>query len=362
MADAIQAYIQAKLSGVPCWVELPDEAWHPSANRHKFRRPVCRLVKALYGHPDAGAMSEQRCHTAVQKVGFKPIGDEWPSLYFHPDLKLLLVIYVDDLKMAGPAHDLPQGWKMVRQELRLEDETPLGLYLGCRISKGEAILHDKTKVQTVTYDMETYLEMTVKKCDATGFDSSKFKTVPSPSPAEETKHHPARAPAQAGKSHRCTWCGPTMPVDSDGRLIAPPPIPKALEEEEVNESNRGSLAPQAASILMKLLYAARICRFDLLRSINNLARKITKWTKKEVALLHHLMAYVHQSKTSHDDWMGRGLPWRLVHWTICRCGLCWLRGELEIYLWCSHAHSRSSHEISVGGAQQKAGVLKSLHT
>ena len=55
MADAIQEYIQAKLSGAPCWVELPAEAWHPSANRHKFRRPVCRLVvKALYGHPDAG--------------------------------------------------------------------------------------------------------------------------------------------------------------------------------------------------------------------------------------------------------------------------------------------------------------------
>ena len=34
MADAIQAYIQAKLSGTPCRVELPDEAWHPSANCH----------------------------------------------------------------------------------------------------------------------------------------------------------------------------------------------------------------------------------------------------------------------------------------------------------------------------------------
>ena len=83
MADAIQAYIQARLTGTPGWVELPDEAWHPSANRHKYRRPVCRLAKALYGHPDAGTMREQRCHTAVQKVGFKPLGDEWPSLYFH---------------------------------------------------------------------------------------------------------------------------------------------------------------------------------------------------------------------------------------------------------------------------------------
>ena len=277
-------------------LNYPTKHGIPPANRHKYHRPVCRLVKALYGHPDAGTMWEQHCHTAVQKVGFKPIGEEWPSLYFHPDLKLLLVIYVDDLKMAGPTNNLPQGWKMLRQELRLEDETPLGLYLGCRISKGEAVLHDKTKVQTVTYDMETYLEMTVKKyCDVTGFDPSKCQTVPSPSPAEEIKHHPARAPAQTGKSHRCTWCGHTMPVDADGRLI-PPPIPRALEEEEVNETNRGSLAPQAASILMKLLYAARICRFDLLRSINNLARKITKWTKKEDVLLHHLMAYVHQSK------------------------------------------------------------------
>ena len=116
------------------------------------------------------------------------------------------MIYVDYLKMAGPTANLPNGWKMLRQELRLEDETPLGLYLGCRISKGEATLRDKTKVQTVTYDMETYLEMTVKKyCDVTGFDSSNFKTVPSPNPAEETKHHPAKAPAQSGKSHRCTW-------------------------------------------------------------------------------------------------------------------------------------------------------------
>ena len=134
-------------------------------------------------------------------------------------MKLLLVIYVDDLKMAGPKAQLPKGWSMLRQELRLEEETPLGLYLGCRISKGEAVLHDKTPVRTVTYDMETYLDMTVKKyCDVTGFDPSKLKTVPSPSPAEETKNHPARAPMCNGKSHRCTWCGNTMPVDADGRL------------------------------------------------------------------------------------------------------------------------------------------------
>ena len=136
-------------------------------------------------------------------------------------MKLLLVIYVDDLKilkMAGPTAQLPKGWSMLRKELRLEEETPLSLYLGCRSSKGEAVLHDKTSVRTVTYDMETYLDMTVKKyCDVTGFDPAKFRTVPSPSPAEETKSHAAGAPVCNSKSHRCTWCGHTMPVDADGR-------------------------------------------------------------------------------------------------------------------------------------------------
>ena len=343
-ADAIQAYIKARLTGTPCWIELPDDAWHPSANPHKYRRPVCRLVKALYGHPDVGTMWEQQCHAAVHKVGFKPLGDEWPSLYFHPDMKLLLVIYVDDLKMAGPPDQLPKGWTMLRQELRLEEETPLGLYLGCRISKGEAVLHNTTPVRTVTYDMEAYLDMTVKKyCDITGFDPSKFRTVPSPSPAEETKHHPARAPACNNKSHRCTWCGNTMPVDADGRLIPPPPIPTGPTKEEVTEENRGALAPQAASILMKLLYAARICRFDLLRSINNLARKITKWTKKEDALLHqskhHLMI----------GWVGDSLGDSSIGlFADADCAGC--RRKLEIYFRCSYAHSRSSHAFPFGGA------------
>ena len=275
----------------------------------KYRRPVCRLVKALYGHPDAGTMWEQHCHKAVQKVGFKPVGDEWPSLYFHAQLKLLLVVYVDDLKLAGPSQNLKRGWELLGSELRLEPPTPLGLYLGCNITKGESELHDKTKVRTVTYDMESYLEMTVKKyTDVTGVAPDKLRKVATPSLPEETKHHPSRAAATRGPSHRCTWCGHTMPVDADGRLVLPPPIPEAPKEEEVTDINRGALAPRAASILMKLLYAARICRFDLLRSINNLARRITKWSVKEDAGLLHLVSYVHHTKHHKMiGWVGNSL-------------------------------------------------------
>ena len=47
LADAIQAYIQAKLKGPLCWVELPTDAWPPEIQYWKFRRPVVRLDKAL---------------------------------------------------------------------------------------------------------------------------------------------------------------------------------------------------------------------------------------------------------------------------------------------------------------------------
>ena len=76
-------------------------------------------------------MWEQHCDKKVQEIGFKPIGEEWPSMYFHDKPKLLLVIYVDDLKLAGPSENLAKGWEMLRTVLRIEPETDLGLYLGC---------------------------------------------------------------------------------------------------------------------------------------------------------------------------------------------------------------------------------------
>ena len=70
----------------------------------------------------------------------------------------------------------------------------------------------------------------------------------------------------------------------------------------------GELAPHAASVLMKLLYAARIARFDLLRSINMLARNATKWSKNDDIKVHHLMCYVNSTKGQKlIGWVGNEL-------------------------------------------------------
>ena len=72
----------------------------------------------------------------------------------------------------------------------------------------------------------------------------------------------------------CPWC--SHEFDPDALEFYQPGT--TGDDVSSGESARGALAPHAASVLMKLLYAARIARFDLLRSINLLARNVTKWT------------------------------------------------------------------------------------
>ena len=108
-------------------------------------------------------MWEQHCDQKVRELDFVPVGEEWPSMYFHKKLKLLLVIYVDDLKLAGPEENLTKGWEMLRSKLNIEPETDLGLYLGCVLRKGSTKLHDGTPVSTMTYDLEGLLKLSVEK-------------------------------------------------------------------------------------------------------------------------------------------------------------------------------------------------------
>ena len=236
-------------------------------------------------------MWEQHCDKKVQEIGFKPIGEEWPSMCFHDELKLLLVIYVDDLKLAGPSENLAKGWEMLRTVLRIEPETDLGLYLGCVLSQGETQLHNGKKVKTITYNMEGLLKLSVEKyLDIIGKDT-KLKKVSTPSLPEETKCSPYRAPFDGKRKVECPWCAHSF----DPEMSALNETVNSRPGQDSETLNRGNLAPHAASVLMKLLYAARIARFDLLRSINALARNVTKWTKDDDARLHHLMCYVNST-------------------------------------------------------------------
>jgi hypothetical protein len=117
-------------------------------------------------------------------LNFIPVGEEWPSMYLHKEIKLLLVIYANDLKMAGPKENLAKGWAMLRSKLKIEPETGLGLYLGCLLNKGSSKLHNGTSVSTMTYDMEGLLKLSVERyLEIVGKDTNlkKDKKVSTPS-------------------------------------------------------------------------------------------------------------------------------------------------------------------------------------
>ena len=69
------------------------------------------------------------------------------------------------------------------------------------------------------------------------------------------------------------------------------------EEQSVSTDRRsfpdeGALTFVACSLLMKVLWAARLARPDLLRAVNHLATTVTKWTSKSDSMMCRLMGYI----------------------------------------------------------------------
>ena len=61
--------------------------------------------------PIAEAFGNNHCEKMLLQVGFRLVfSAAWPSVFFHPKLKLLLAVYVDDFK---------DGWAKGQHEARL---------------------------------------------------------------------------------------------------------------------------------------------------------------------------------------------------------------------------------------------------
>ena len=93
--------------------------------------PVIKVRKALYGHPDSPGLWERHLEAGLSKVGFEPIAENWPSVFYHKHLKLFLMVYVDDFKLAGPKDNLAQGWDLISSasgaNIKLDAPSPMGL-------------------------------------------------------------------------------------------------------------------------------------------------------------------------------------------------------------------------------------------
>ena len=112
LLNVLQAYLQAKIATpgrIETWCELPADWWPDdwfsdgaARKSPRFVRPMVRLILALYGHPESGALWDKQLTEILTKRGWHTI-PEWPGVFIHKDLSIL-VVYVDDLMLLSLIH------------------------------------------------------------------------------------------------------------------------------------------------------------------------------------------------------------------------------------------------------------------
>ena len=238
-ADGVQAYVQAKLKGPLTWVEIPRQHWPAEWKRRGFQRPVVVLLKALYGHPNAGAYWENECSERVQALGYKPI-PEWPSVFWHPVRRLMLIVYVDDFKLAGPAEEHDGAWRDIQSVIDTTPPTGVSHFLGCNQRQGTVEHPDGTQVSTMEYDMSEFLGSCVESyVRLSGIDASSLRSVSTPYLADESGSGPARLPKQDGGFIECEYCKHTFPH---------PPVQGGGVQERSADQVNDDVAPACVSV------------------------------------------------------------------------------------------------------------------
>ena len=121
-----------------------------------------------------------------------------------------------------------------------------------------------------------------------GVERSSLKKICTPFLAEPREPSPAHDPMKSGDDLNSPAIEPTGGIDAQ----------------------RGRLQPIAARVLIKVLYGARVARYDLLGAVNGLA---TEWTLRCDMRLRRLMRYIcHTLDMKLYGWVGgKAEPLRL---------------------------------------------------
>ncbi|CAE7560940.1 RE1 [Symbiodinium natans] len=257
-ADAIKAYVQALLkSKFQTWIELPPEL-RPTWWRERFVRPVVLLLRALYGHPEAGGLWEKHLKEVLQGLGGYEL-QEYPGNFWFPETQLLLSTYVDDLTLSGPQEHHQPFWEKLCSLVDVEPPEPVYRILGRNhyVINAPAESSENAALGAlkgaVVLDMYDYAQQTVDLYTGiTGTKSLKAAQTP--------------------------FC-------PEGSLVP--------SDDEVT----GELAPNACKILMKALWLGRLARPDIIKPIGDLATRVQSWTRNNDKQLHRLICYINSTKT-----------------------------------------------------------------
>jgi hypothetical protein len=144
-------------------------------------------------------------------------GGNWPSTYFNFETGHLLIVYVDDMKLAGPAGaPMAKIWEKLGTRLNLEeprgDQDPnIHTFLGCIHTRTERKVNGKT-VQCMEYDVKASMRKCLAKYDEAVYQATgsypKMRHAKTPFLVnEETKTSKLRAPEHPTEAFvECPGC------------------------------------------------------------------------------------------------------------------------------------------------------------
>ena len=184
-------------------------------------------------------------------------GDGWPSCFYPKELDLLLSVYVDDFKLAGPVDNMQKGWALISQHLELDPPQPLNLYLGC-IHRQRTVTNKGKTYSIMEYDREDIMRSCVKVYLVLFPNAPAFRKVSTPCWPED--HKDAEAAKVVDDGGDVTALGGDVTAD------------ETYAEVPDSEAEPKQFNSEAARVIMKIMYGARMARPDLLRTIGYLAR------------------------------------------------------------------------------------------
>jgi hypothetical protein len=222
--DVEQAYLQADMEGPPVWIVLPRELW--TTEMKGMRDPVVRLEKALYGHKHSGVYWQKFCKAQVENAGFVLVSENWPCVYFNYKTNMLLIVYVDDMKLAGPTEHMAETWAALGRNIKLavpkgdkQDKENFEMtFLGCTIRRKTQKVNGKDVV-CLEYDVEDSLRKCLSKYDEAVLQLTgrlpRYQNANTPFLEESTKECVYRAPLDTSASHfvECPSCRHTFSKD-----------------------------------------------------------------------------------------------------------------------------------------------------
>ena len=250
MRDAAQAYIQASIVGPgrpATWVRLPKSMWPPEwfskDGKPIYSDPVVPLLKALYGHPESGALWEKHLASILTEQKWNKC-ESHPGIWNHAS-GAVLAVYVDDLLMVAPRDQEDALWAAIASKVSFDEEqAAIGKFLGAH-----HVFKKDGKITTLTVEMEDFMK-DAAAIYATEIGAKKLAEARTPYLPENIWDFAPKGGEPAGEQ-----------------------------------------SATCSSHLMKLLFAARLSRPDIMVAITRLASKVSSWNTSHDRALKRLMQY-----------------------------------------------------------------------